>query len=182
MSEKKMISRNVAIGLGIVCIILAASLAEAFSVLNGANQQNTDLQNQNRQLQSWLDGNVTLLNQTQEKNTDLENIVNLNESEVVWTENNVHYLVNLDSIQLVLGPYKYAGYLLVEISATSDTSIELRYTFQSMNYTSQVNCNMNGTAIFPVLPYPLSSVLTVRLYITVPHDAWTANWTWTYYY
>jgi hypothetical protein len=37
----KMVSRNVAIALGIVCIVLVASLAGTIFVLNGANQQNT---------------------------------------------------------------------------------------------------------------------------------------------
>lgn len=37
----KMVSRNVAIALGIICIVLVASLAGTILVLNGANQQNT---------------------------------------------------------------------------------------------------------------------------------------------
>jgi hypothetical protein len=174
MSEKKMVRRSVAVALGIICIILVASLAETLVVLDGANQQNTNLQNQNKQLQTWLDGNETLLNQTQDNNTNLQNIVNLNESEVVWTENNIVYLEPFP--KLVLGPYEYAGYISVKISATADTSVELNYTFQSLNYTSQVDCGTNGTAIFPVMP---SSFLTIGLYSTA---GTRANWTWTYYY
>jgi hypothetical protein len=50
MSEKKMVSRNVAIALGIVCAVLVASLFGTLiflnNGLNNANQQNKNLQNQ----------------------------------------------------------------------------------------------------------------------------------------
>jgi hypothetical protein len=48
MSEtkpKKMVSRNVALALGIICIVLVASRAGTIIVLNGINSQKTNLQN-----------------------------------------------------------------------------------------------------------------------------------------
>lgn len=88
MSEKKMVRRSVAIALGIVCIILVAGLGVMIYVsysptsgssnasyevkidqlqgwLDGNKSQILDLQNQNNQFLAWLDGNETLLNQTQ---------------------------------------------------------------------------------------------------------------------
>jgi hypothetical protein len=73
---KKMVSRNVAIGLGIICIILIAGLSGVMayyvslhhhtdSDYDSLTSQNTNLQNQINQLQTWLNGNETLLNQTQ---------------------------------------------------------------------------------------------------------------------
>ena len=52
MSEKKMVSRNVAMALGIICIILIALIA--YFTVSGISAQNSynNLQNQNNQLQS----------------------------------------------------------------------------------------------------------------------------------
>ena len=73
MSEKEMVSRNVAIALGIICIILIALIA--YFTVTGISAQNSynTLQNQNKQLQTWLDGNETYLGQTQANNTNLQN-------------------------------------------------------------------------------------------------------------
>jgi predicted PurR-regulated permease PerM len=51
-----MVSRNVAVALGIVCIILVALIA--YFTVTGISAQNSynNLQNQNKQLQTWLDG------------------------------------------------------------------------------------------------------------------------------
>jgi uncharacterized phage infection (PIP) family protein YhgE len=76
MSEKKVVSKTVAIALGIICIILAVALvgtvADYTSIISGKDNtittrdsQMQTLTNQKNQLQTWLDGNKTLLNQTQ---------------------------------------------------------------------------------------------------------------------
>jgi hypothetical protein len=90
MSEKKVVSRNAAIALGIICIFLVGGLAGVYlnytSIISGKdstistlNSQLTSLQSQlasNRTLvsslnsqisalQTWLNGNKTLLSQTQ---------------------------------------------------------------------------------------------------------------------
>jgi hypothetical protein len=69
MSEKKMVRRSVAVALGTICIILAVSLVGAFAyytpIINDKNSMITNLQNQNEQLQTYLNGSNTLLSQTQ---------------------------------------------------------------------------------------------------------------------
>jgi len=76
VSEKKVVSRNIAIALGIVAIILLVGLVGAIanytSIMNGKDNTITTkdsqiqtLTSQKNQLQTWLDGNETLLNQTQ---------------------------------------------------------------------------------------------------------------------
>jgi len=76
MSEKKVASRNLAIVLGIIAIILLVGLVGAManytSIINGKDNTITTkdsqiqtLTSQKNQLQTWLDGNKTLLNQTQ---------------------------------------------------------------------------------------------------------------------
>ena len=94
MNEKKMVNRNAALALGITCVVLIALIAyftgtgisaqNSYNHLQNQNKQlqtwlnqnasqNVNLQNQNSQLQTWLDGNKTLLNQTQANNTILQN-------------------------------------------------------------------------------------------------------------
>jgi len=109
MSERKVVRRNLAVTLGIICIILAVGLVGVFAyytmTLNNKNSaydnyvsnhgifnsdydilisQNTNLQTQVNQLQAWLDGNKTLLNQTE-----------------TWLDDNITYynsqLVNLQN-------------------------------------------------------------------------------------
>jgi chaperonin cofactor prefoldin len=76
MSEKKVVGRNVAIALGIICIILAVGLVGAVanytSIISGKDNtivskdsQIQTLTSQKNQLQTWLEGNETLLNETQ---------------------------------------------------------------------------------------------------------------------
>jgi len=59
IKPKKMVSRNVAIALGIICILLIAVIA--YFSITGISSQNSykNLQNQNKQLQTWLDGNIS---------------------------------------------------------------------------------------------------------------------------
>jgi hypothetical protein len=90
MSEKKpkkMVSRNVAVAFGIICIILAVSLVGAFAyytpMINDKNSIITNLQNQNEQLQTYLNGSNTLLSQTQ-----------------TWLVDNVtHYTIQIANLQ-----------------------------------------------------------------------------------
>jgi hypothetical protein len=52
------------------------------------------------------------------------------------------------------------GYLFVSAVSTIGGTIELSYTFQSLNYNSQMSFNTgNGTAIFPVLPSSPASLV-----------------------
>jgi hypothetical protein len=64
---RKVVRRSVAVALGIVCIILVAGLGVmayvSYSPTSGSS--NATLQAKIDQLQTWLDGNKTLLNQTQ---------------------------------------------------------------------------------------------------------------------
>jgi len=76
LSEKKVVGRTVVIALGIICVILAVGLVGAIanytSIISGKDNsigtkdsQMQTLTSQKNQLQTWLDGNGTLLNQTQ---------------------------------------------------------------------------------------------------------------------
>jgi len=77
MSEKKLVSRNVALALGIICIILVVvglvgavtyiipMINDKNSMISSLNTQISQLTTNNTNLQLWLDGNKTQLNQTQ---------------------------------------------------------------------------------------------------------------------
>ena len=188
---KKTVSRNVVITLGIICIVLVALIA--YFTVTGISATNSynNLQNQNKQLQAWLVGNETILNQTQtwltgnetllnqirDNNTGLQSILNLNESTVLLNN------YTIDGAPYGEGwnySFNYAGYLLVSAVSTIGGTIELSYTFQSLNYDSQMDFGGNGTAIFPVLPsstvelqvaytgpIPLASDITVPLVTTI---------------
>jgi cell division protein FtsB len=72
----KIARKGVLIALGIICVLLVGSLAY-FVVADNSAQNNSynNLENQNKQLQTWLNGNETLLNQTQTDNANLQNQV-----------------------------------------------------------------------------------------------------------
>jgi cell division protein FtsB len=131
---KKMVSRNVAMALGIICIILIAFIA--YFTVTGISAQNSydNLQNQNKQLQTWLDGNETLLNQTQVSNTNLQNEIDLLNSNITELQNlmsNVTEILTLKQSTVWVDnqtvsqpinsstswtfPASYAGYLLIEV-------------------------------------------------------------------
>lgn len=94
---KKMVRRSMAIALGIICILLIAVIA--FFSITGISAQNSynNLQNQNNQLQAWLDGNETLLNQTQTwladnityYNSQIANLQNQKNQLQTWLSGNI---------------------------------------------------------------------------------------------
>ena len=105
---KRVVGRSVAIALGITCILLIASLGGALAyytmiihnkenelgsannTINQLNTNATNLQNQDKQLQTWLDGNETLLSQTQADNTNLQNQIDSLNSNVTNLQNQVN--------------------------------------------------------------------------------------------
>jgi hypothetical protein len=142
MSEKKAVNRNVAIGIGALCIVLLVAiigLAVYYtSVLNNKDSQMADLKNQ-----------ITFANSTIDR---LTAIVNLSNS-TIW--------VNDESINQPAGNFtswsysiKYAGYAVVDVlsSSTSNTYVELSYSWNGVNYDNTVNVGSGGSAWFPVLP------------------------------
>jgi cell division protein FtsB len=132
--QKKMVSRNVAVALGLVCIVLIAFIA--YFTITGISAQNSynNLQNQNKQLQTWLDGNETLVTQIQANNTNLQNEIDSLNSNVTRLQNQMNNLTDILTLhqstvwvynQTVSQPINsstnwtfpasYAGYLLIEV-------------------------------------------------------------------
>jgi hypothetical protein len=92
MSEKKIIGRNVAVALGIICVILLSGLTGAMSyytsIINSKNSEIQTLTDQKNQLQTWLNGNTTLLSQMQ---TSLNGNATLLNQTQTWLQDNITY-------------------------------------------------------------------------------------------
>lgn len=96
MSEKKVVSRNIAITLGIICIIFLVGLVGAVvnytaminsrdNTISTKDSQIQTLTNQKNQLQTCLDGNMTLLNTIIAERDHLQ----------VWLDGNITYYNSL---------------------------------------------------------------------------------------
>jgi hypothetical protein len=119
-----------------------------------------------------LDGNETLLSQTQE-------IVNLADSSL-W--------VNDQTVNQGSGSYdywtfsaNYAGYVVVNVptSTTSNAYVEVIYSADGVYYDSSVTVGYSGTACFAVLP---SGNIQVRVGNTNFINSASETVTITYYY
>jgi cell division protein FtsL len=141
-SEKKVVSRTVAIGLGIVCIILLVGLVGAFlvhsSMIDNKNNKISDL---NQQLTS-LSLQVA----------DLTSITNLTKSTVWLNFKNASIQAGYENVWNFISTH--AGYISVQIFSLTADNIYVRVNYDShgVNYDNQINVGMGGTAVFPVLP------------------------------
>jgi len=197
MEPRKMVSRNVAVALGIICILLIAVVAY-FSII-GTSAQNSynNLENQNNQLQAWLDGNETLLYQTQ---TWLSGNVTSLSGNVASLQSQVNNLTNIINLanstvwlndQTISQPHgsstswtesaNYAGYVSIFVlsSTTNYTYARVLYSVYGVNYDNAVNVGASGIVYFPVLP---SSSITVEVGNNNAVLGATETVTITYYY
>jgi hypothetical protein len=135
MKPKKVVSRYVAIGLGVLCIILFFTLV---GILNYYAEPNSRIAS----LQSQIDS--------------LNRIIELQEF-MVWE--------NATTISQPAGyntgmnfTANYAGYVVVNLlySTTSNTTVGLMYTYGEGTYYDVMNVGSYGTVWFPVLPATIS--------------------------
>jgi archaellum component FlaF (FlaF/FlaG flagellin family) len=179
IKPKKMVNRNVAIALGIICVVLIGSLEYFALAYSSAQNSNDNLQNQVNSLQSQV--------------KDLNNIIELSNSSV-WADNNTVSVTG----DLMFYPngyselVNYAGYLLVGTSSTSnDTWLSVGYSLilpKTGTYTYSENLNISSDQqwhAFPILPSSNpESDSGVNVYVGVWNQTETANVTISiiYYY
>jgi cell division protein FtsB len=208
---KKMVSRNVAVALGITSIILIAIIAY-FSIA-GISAQNSynNLQNQNKQLITWLDGNKTLLTQTQANNTNLQNqvssynttiisltsnltnlqeIVNMQESAVLW---NASMDFGSTSWNIFVDNYPngvleanqihtdYAGYVAVSVINSTSNSTYLGLSYSSNGF-SYDNTVSIGSSGSTIFPILPTTSLSIRIATGTSSYLNITNVTIIYYY
>jgi cytoskeletal protein RodZ len=200
MSQNKVVSRTIAIALGLVCVVLAAGLivSVANGSLNSDKQTISDLQDQvssqSDQISSLTSQNTVLTNQlsTAKSNSttlaekvanltstinDYESIIAMNNSDIALDNQTYTQDANATTT-LYDGTITYAGYAVIEVEATSNTTyIQAIYTCGDLDYNQTIIVGTSGTAIFPILPGDLTLVIG-----NVGLESNNATVTFTYYY
>ncbi|MCZ2808331.1 MAG: hypothetical protein O2V44_03145 [Candidatus Bathyarchaeota archaeon] len=166
-SEKRVVRRTVAIGLGIVCIMLLVGLVGVILVYSSMIDSKDDAI-------SDLNQQITSLNS---QVADLTSIANLSKSMYWLSFKNVSIRAGYENVWNFIS--KYAGYVSVQIfSSTADTIyVRVNYHSHGVHYDNQINVGMGGTAVFPVLPAPIQISIG-----NVDMTAVTATVTIIYYY
>jgi DNA-binding transcriptional ArsR family regulator/cell division protein FtsB len=127
-AKPKKVSRSVAVALGLICIVLI-SLVTFFTVTGiSAQDSYNNLQNQNKQLQKWLEGNETLLNQTEASNTSLQSQINYLNSKITGLQNQLNNLTQ--TLSTAHGVYD---------------GLELTMTLNKINYSLREPVNVTLT-------------------------------------
>jgi hypothetical protein len=202
--EKKVVSRTVAISLGIICIVLAVGLVGAItdysSIINGKSNTisslNAQLTDRDSQISSLNNDKTSLQNQVSDLQTqasNLTNILNLGES-TVW--------LNTRNLSQTAGSYtslnftvRYAGYITIYLYTSTAPTTYVRVTYSShlsdfpmldFNYDNQTDVGNGGYPIFvPVFPSSgtLYPAITVQIRVgTTNLIAATEGITITYHY
>ena len=168
MSSTKTVSRNLAIVLAIIIAILLASLIGTivyYSNLNrslssnagassnvSSSQEISTLQSQIAELNQEINSLQSNINALNQKINTLTNIVNLQEQTT---------LVDQQTISQPAGSYtywnfqlQYAGYIVVYVysSTTTNTYVEVVWSYNGINYDQSITVGASGNAAFPVLP------------------------------
>jgi hypothetical protein len=168
VNEKKVVSRTVAIALGILCIFLIAWIGGtiAYFSMMVNNNDNT------------ISSQASQISNLQNQVSDLNSSLNLNKS-IVWI-----------SSQTVSSPYNSyyswvplrvpcAGYVsvTVESSTSNSTYVHVIYSAYGVNYDQWRAVDAGGTFVFPVLP-----TSSLGVYVGAGAVSLTVTVTITYYY
>jgi hypothetical protein len=182
VKPRKVVGRNVAIALGIICIVLVAGLGVvlfmSYSPTSGSLQKQlddltttynnyvsthghtdseydslvTEKANLQNQYQTLVSQQAGLTSQIAE----LTSIVNLGKSTVWVNEQTVSQPAGGLGITYTTWTESapYAGYVTINVSSSTTTSTyaEVMYLAYDVNYNNHVNIGSGGTAYFPVLP------------------------------
>jgi hypothetical protein len=173
---KKMVSRSVAIALGIICIILVAGLGVvlfmAYSPTSGSSI--TTLQSQFNDLNATYNGYVSAHSHTDSdynslntQNTNLQSHVDILTGQVddlnsTLTLSKSTIWVDGDSVSVMGLPPTYeesasfAGYVSVQVFSPVNTTVEVWYLSNGVSYENSTIVGWNGTVVFPVLPSNIS--------------------------
>ena len=149
-SERKVVSRTVAIAFGIICMILLASLGGALAMIYNQNNTSANLQQQ-----------VTTLNQKME-NAPAE--LSLALPSPVWSYNS--------SIQEPIVTFN--GAFIVNFGAESASGVQIIFTFTPAGSAQFQETWSVGT----VLGHSVHELPT-KTYLDIAQCPWTCNLTWT---
>jgi predicted PurR-regulated permease PerM len=155
MGEEKMVSRKVAIALGIIIVVLVASLIGTVGYYNSiiGQKDNTisSLQGQVNNLNYQVNFLNNQVNRLIYQVNNLTNIVNLNQY-TVWVNNQTVYQ-SAGFYTSWRFPANYAGYVFVSVqSSTENTYVSVFWYSHGTAYYNIITVGVSGTAVFPVLP------------------------------
>jgi predicted PurR-regulated permease PerM len=147
-SEKKVVSRRVAIGLVIACIVLLSGLIGAILVMSDKDSKISAL---NEQITS-RDVIISSLNTRVANLTIYEVIANLDGSATWVDSETVRVEAGYETVWNATA--NYAGYVSVEISSSTIANAYVRMTYSSfgVDYDNQTPLGGSRTVVFPVLP------------------------------
>jgi hypothetical protein len=152
-----MVSRSIAITLGLVCIVLIALMA--YFTVNLQNQVNnlTEIVNLEKST-VWVDGGTV----------DITPLPSYEGKGPPAYEEKA----------------SFAGYVSVQVSSQYNVVVEVSYLCQGVSYYNSIIVSKSGTTTFPVLP---PSNISFNIYLTqsvpfVLNGPLYANVTITYYY
>ena len=202
-SQKKVVGRTIAIVLGMICIVLSASLVAVLALyLPSANansqlkaeiaEKNDMINSQNTTIVSQSQQIVALQNSLQQTSakdeeiayledyvSELLNVIYMNASATLLLNQGVQLEAN-ESIS-VWGDYiSYAGYVTVQVQSDSNTTYaQVVYSTYGIDYDEVKVVGTLGVATFPVLP---AEVVEIRLGNTETLDGVEATVTAVYHY
>jgi len=189
MNEQKVkvTGRNVAIALGIICIILAVGLVGSMvnytMVTNNKDatyrdytwshsHSNSDYDSLHNAYQNYVathsysnaeyDAYVANHHYTDAEYNYLGDIVNLAKSSVWVDDETISQPASSYTTWTPTFSASYAGYVSVwvQTSTTTNTYVRVIYSAYGVNYDHQIGVGTGGTAVFPVLP---SSTIEIRV-------------------
>jgi hypothetical protein len=132
----------------------------------------------NQQISALNDSLNDTITSANDDITSLESILKLQASGLLY-DNSFVQDANVTSTTLWSDTLEYAGYVIVEATATSNTTYaEALYTFNGVNFAFNQTLGTSGTALFPVMP----GTVTVNIGYTNTTAANNVAATATYYY
>jgi len=183
-SQKKIVSKAMVIALGLICIILAASLVGAIAVYmpmasnleSQIAEKDSTIASLNSQVSSLTSQVLALQADIEQFNSTIEDykaaqeafnsqakfygdIISLNVSEPLFEPRN-YTLTENASGTIYTGNILYAGYITVFVESTSNTTyLQVAYSSYAVNYNQTVTVGTEGSAAFPVLPGGIAVVV-----------------------
>ncbi|MCW4044290.1 MAG: hypothetical protein NWE94_02085 [Candidatus Bathyarchaeota archaeon] len=193
------VNRTVTLTLGLICIVLAASLVGAIAyyaplasnsetlaaeleekenLISSMNATIISLQsslNQSSNIASSKDSQIAALNY---QISNLFNYLNLNVSAMLVYNQSFYQEANTNT-SIYYDVVQFAGYVTVQVQSSSNTTyVRLAYSSYGVNYDNTIVVGTAGTAAFPVLP----GIIDLRVGNTEESDAVGAAITATYTY
>ena len=181
--EKKVVGRSIAIGIGIICVILLIALVGAVanytSIINNKDIIYQDYVSTHSHTNSEYDSYVANHHHTDGEYNNLNDIVNLAKS-TTWIDD---HTISQPASSYTYWTFSanYIGYVSVQVhsSTTDNTYVRVIYSSHGVNYDNQITVGTSGTAVFPLLP---SSNIEIRVGNSNWFNGATETVTITYYY